>query len=127
MQATTCKSATWDDDMDVALTARQLGITEFQVFETAYRSWYNEPATVSFLERHFVRYMFEGVRPFWVRQFTRSTLRRWAEDADRVRSRRGAGYEGRGASVVDPVMVGLLAGPRLLEQSTPESRETLLA
>ena len=51
-----------------------LEISEFEVFETAYQAWYQETADVTRLERIFADYMFDEVVPFWVRQFTRTTL-----------------------------------------------------
>lgn len=64
-----------DDTPDVVSTAALLEISEFEVFDVAYRAWYDEAAPEAVLERHFVPYMFEGTAPFWVHQFTRETLR----------------------------------------------------
>lgn len=64
-----------DDTPDVVSTAALLEISEFEVFDAAYRNWYREVAPEAVLERHFVPYMFEGTAPFWVHQFTRETLR----------------------------------------------------
>lgn len=47
-----------------------LGVTEYQLFEEAWRQWYGcEPPHR--LERIFVRYMFHGEAPHWVRHFCR--------------------------------------------------------
>jgi hypothetical protein len=62
-----------NDTSDVIWTATVLGITEFEVFGAAYHAWFHEPADERLLESHFVPYMFEGVAPYWVRQFTRFT------------------------------------------------------
>lgn len=58
-----------DTRMVLDATSR-LGVTEYQVFEEAWRQWYGaEPPHR--LERIFVRYMFHGEAPHWVRHFCR--------------------------------------------------------
>lgn len=63
-----------EDVRQVLATARLLGVTEFEVFASAYRAWYQRPLAAALLERHFVAYLFAGVAPFWVRHFTRAIL-----------------------------------------------------
>ena len=67
-----------------AWSAEILEKSEFDVFEMAYQAWYREVPDVDRLERIFADYMFDESMPFWVRQFTRSTLEehdgwRWHE------------------------------------------------
>lgn len=58
------------DQRAVLDTAACLGATEYQVFEESWRQWYGgEPPAR--LERCFVRYMFHGEAPHWVRHFCR--------------------------------------------------------
>ena len=66
------------------LAAELLRMNEFELFRAAHRAWFRERVDDSHIERHFAVYMFEGTAPFWVRQFTRTTL-----DAHGVQ----AGYE----------------------------------
>ena len=66
---------TIDDARMVMWCADMLEKSEFEVFEMAYQAWYRETPDTTRLERIFVAYMFSGVAPFWVRQFTRSTAR----------------------------------------------------
>jgi len=64
------------DIRDVLDTAAALDVTEFRVFELAYTGWFGRSAHPDELERYFVPYMFDGIVPLWVRQFTRDVLRR---------------------------------------------------
>lgn len=79
------RSVKIDDTETVLLSAEILQKTEFEVFEMAYQAWYREVPETTRLERIFARYMFDGIAPFWVRQFTRSTLdahREWRRDEE---------------------------------------------
>ena len=58
----------------VLWSAEILEKSEFEVFELAYRAWYRAVPDTARLERIFAEYMFDGAVPFWVRQFTRTTL-----------------------------------------------------
>ncbi len=68
------RSVQVDDAQAVLWSAEILEKSEFEVFETAYQAWYRETPDVTRLERIFADYMFDEVVPFWVRQFTRTTL-----------------------------------------------------
>lgn len=68
------RAATLDDSQMVLWSAEILQKTEFEVFEQAYHAWYQETPETVRLERIFAAYMFDGVVPFWVRQFTRTTV-----------------------------------------------------
>ena len=63
-----------DDTQTVLWSAEILEKSEFEVFEMAYQAWYRETPEVTRLERIFADYMFDELVPFWVRQFTRTTL-----------------------------------------------------
>lgn len=63
-----------DEAANVMLAAELLELTEFELFRAAYQAWHRESASEAHIERQFVPYMFEGKVPFWVRQFTRTTL-----------------------------------------------------
>jgi hypothetical protein len=58
----------------VLWSAEILEKSEFEVFELAYQAWYRSTPDTTRLELIFAEYMFDGVVPFWVRQFTRTTL-----------------------------------------------------
>ena len=68
------RSVAVDDAQLVLWSADMLEKTEFEVFEMAYQAWYRETPDTAQMERVFADYMFNGVAPFWVRQFTRSTV-----------------------------------------------------
>lgn len=68
------RSVTVDDAQMVLWSAEILEKSEFEVFELAYQAWYRGTPDTIRLERIFAEYMFDGVVPFWVRQFTRTTL-----------------------------------------------------
>jgi hypothetical protein len=79
------RSVTVDDAQMVLWSAEILEHSEFEVFEMAYRAWYRDMPDTARLERIFAEYMFDGVVPFWVRQFTRSTLEshdNWGRDEE---------------------------------------------
>ena len=59
----------------VIRTASELCITEFRVFELAYRVWYGEPGEVRTLKCHFVDYVLCGDIPVWVRHYVRKFCR----------------------------------------------------
>ena len=42
------------------MTAKVLGLSEFDVFSSAYRAWHHRKAEMRFLEAHFISYMFDG-------------------------------------------------------------------
>lgn len=56
-------------------TVSALDISEFRVFELAFAAWYGYAASPERIEADFVPYMFDGVVPHWVRQYTRKVLR----------------------------------------------------
>lgn len=68
------RSVKVDDAQTILWCAEILQKSEFEVFEMAYRAWYREEPELAHLERQFAAYMFDEVVPFWVRQFTRTTL-----------------------------------------------------
>lgn len=68
------RSETVDDAQMVLWSAEILERSEFEVFEQAYQAWYRETPDTARLERVFAEYMFDGIVPFWVRQFTRTTV-----------------------------------------------------
>ena len=68
------RSVTVDDAQTILWCAEILQKSEFEVFEMAYLAWYREEPDTRQLERIFAGYMFDEVVPFWVRQFTRTTL-----------------------------------------------------
>ena len=59
------------DIEDVLEISAILEIREYDIFELAYRWWFNAPPKSEILESHFARYMFNKVVPPWVRQYNR--------------------------------------------------------
>lgn len=51
-----------------------LDVTEFRLFQLAFKDWYGKPARAEFMERQFAAYMFAKRVPAWVRQFARKIL-----------------------------------------------------
>ena len=56
------------DVHNVLDAAALLQVSEFCLFQLAYRHWHGRDTTEQSIERHFVPYMFRSVVPFWVRQ-----------------------------------------------------------
>ena len=52
-----------------------LEVTEFRLFQLAFRDWYGSAARKEYLERQFAAYMFAKRVPAWVRQFARKILK----------------------------------------------------
>lgn len=68
-----------DDDLapdarDILSASAVLEITEFRLFELAYKRWFGRAASEKEIERFFVGYMFRSIVPLWVRQFCREVL-----------------------------------------------------
>ncbi len=69
------------DVHNVLDAAALLQVTEFCLFQIAYRHWHGRDSTERLIEQHFVSYMFWSVVPFWVRQFCRRVLAAQADGA----------------------------------------------
>lgn len=63
------------DIQRVLESAAVLDVTEFKLFHMAFADWHGREAASSEIEPFFVAYMFDGVVPFWVRQYTRKIQR----------------------------------------------------
>lgn len=59
------------EQWDLLEAAALLQVTEFRVFEMAYREWYGVRARQYLIEKHFRDYMFHRVVPGWVSHFAR--------------------------------------------------------
>jgi len=62
------------DTRSVLQASALLEVTEFHLFELAYRHWHGEDAARELLERVYSRYMFLDQAPVWVRQFARAVI-----------------------------------------------------
>lgn len=59
------------DQWDLLETAALLQVTEFKVFELAYKEWYGAAGKQRVIEAHFRNYMFNQAIPVWVARFCR--------------------------------------------------------
>lgn len=59
------------DQWDLLEAAGLLQVTEFKLFELAYREWYGVRPKARVIEVHFRNYMFNMVIPAWVSHFCR--------------------------------------------------------
>jgi hypothetical protein len=59
------------DVKDIVKTASVLHISEFEVFQLAYQSWFGHSAVSHDIDASFSRYMNTAAVPIWVRAFTR--------------------------------------------------------
>lgn len=64
------------DTLDVLEASSILQITEFHLFELAYRRWFGDAPAEKRLESIYTAYMFRAIAPFWVRQFCRDVMAR---------------------------------------------------
>ena len=67
------------DVRNVLDAAALLQVSEFCLFQLAYRHWHGADTSERSIERHFVPYMFRSVVPFWVRQLCRRVLKASAD------------------------------------------------
>lgn len=67
------------DVRNVLDAAALLQVSEFHLFQLAYRHWHGSDTSERSIERHFVPYMFRSVVPFWVRQLCRRVLQASAD------------------------------------------------
>jgi len=66
----------FDEDLDreqwdLLEAAAELQVTEFKLFELAYRDWYGHPPKPQVIEVFFRNYMFNRIIPVWVSHFSR--------------------------------------------------------
>lgn len=59
------------EQFDLLEAAAQLQVTEFKLFELAYRDWYGHPPKHQVIEVYFRNYMFNRIIPVWVSHFAR--------------------------------------------------------
>lgn len=62
------------DSLDLLKAAAALEVTEFKLFELAYREWYGRKPLPRVIEVHFSNYMFNNVIPTWVRSYSRGVV-----------------------------------------------------
>ncbi len=67
------------DVRNVLDAAALLQVSEFCLFQLAYRHWHGSDTSEGSIERHFIPYMFRSVVPFWVRQLCRRVLQAAAD------------------------------------------------
>ncbi len=66
-------------DLQILLDAvALLDISEFRLFELAYRAWYGKEAGARQLELDFADYMFRNRVPIWVRHYARGVVKQAA-------------------------------------------------
>lgn len=63
----------WPAETTVLDAAALLDVAEIELFRQAWRRWYGEEGGLV-VERRFLRYMFRGEIPFWVRDYCRHVL-----------------------------------------------------
>ena len=62
------------DSRQVVSAANVLNVTEFRLFELAYREWYGCVGKEVELEKLYALYWFTGLAPDWVRHYSRHVL-----------------------------------------------------
>lgn len=62
------------DTREVLEASSVLQITEFRLFELAYRRWFGEATSEERIERYYCGYMFKAIAPFWVRHYCRDVI-----------------------------------------------------
>ncbi|MGF1639854.1 MAG: hypothetical protein ACFCUO_02785 [Rhodospirillales bacterium] len=67
------------DVRDVSAACDALHVREYILFGMAYSAWFGRHAPDDTLEPPFVRYLYTGQAPIWVRHFSRDILRRRSE------------------------------------------------
>ena len=67
-------SMTWEK-MEFALAAKVLNVSEFSLFELAYRQWFGVNAKEVLLDKVFIDYIAYETVPFWARHYARQTIK----------------------------------------------------
>ena len=62
------------DSRQVVSAANVLNVTEFRLFELAYREWFGCTGKEVELEKLYALYWFTGLAPDWVRHYSRQVL-----------------------------------------------------
>ena len=62
------------DGRQVVGAANVLNVTEFRLFELAYRDWFGCSGLEGELEKVYALYWFTGLAPDWVRHYSRQVL-----------------------------------------------------
>lgn len=62
------------DQWDLLESAALLQVTEFRIFELAYKDWYGAAPKAQVIEVHFRNYMFNQLIPAWVSRFCRRVV-----------------------------------------------------
>ena len=62
------------EQWDLLESAAMLQVTEFRVFELAYKDWYGVAPKHQVIEVHFRNYMFNQIIPVWVSHFCRHVV-----------------------------------------------------
>lgn len=75
---------TMTDGERVIHTANLLVISELELFRRSYLEWYGRDAEEEHLEGDFVRYLYFGETPVWVRQFLRKHVGDSVRAGDKV-------------------------------------------
>ena len=63
-----------DDAEAVSFVAGLLDISEFRLFEIAYKSWFGSEATKKTMDVFFGSYLKSGLIPFWLRNMVRTII-----------------------------------------------------
>jgi hypothetical protein len=66
----------FDGTEQISRAADLLDITEFRLFQIAYRRWFGRRAGDQRMEWYFANYMFHDIEPPWVRHLAREILER---------------------------------------------------
>ena len=62
------------DMAQVGFAAQTLHISEYRVFQEAYREWFGHDVSDRLLSAVFHRYLHDGIAPCWVRSYARHLL-----------------------------------------------------
>lgn len=62
------------DSQQVQTAANVLNVTEFRLFELAYREWFGELCQEGEMESVYMLYWFTGLAPVWVRHYSRHVV-----------------------------------------------------
>ncbi len=74
------------DSQQVQAAANVLDVTEFRLFELAYRDWFGKLGQEGELEKLYMLYWFTGLAPSWVRHYSRQVMSLSRQMGHEVRS-----------------------------------------
>ena len=74
------KPLTFNEVEAVQFVGQFLEVSEYEVFQLAYKDWYGKRMTSGTMDYRFENYLDEDVVPFWVWTFVKGVIKKYEQD-----------------------------------------------